>query len=140
MKKIFVIDWALVLLFGCMFLSGFRVHAAGHFDTHAVWEIWVLSHIFISVLFGLCGVLHIKTHWGWYKSWINKGLGKKSRVTVYLTFIFVIVSVSGLALFFINGVNTHMGLWHYRLGIVMTAIGIGHFIKRYSILRKSIIK
>ncbi|MBR4846474.1 MAG: hypothetical protein IKU98_08675, partial [Bacteroidaceae bacterium] len=78
------------------------------------------------------------THWGWYKSLITKGLGKKSRITVGLSLIYLIASVTGIVLLAVEGANTGVGLWHYKIGILLTLIGLGHLVKRFPILRKSI--
>ena len=83
--------------------------------------------------------MHIQSHWAWYKGWFSKGLGNKSRVTALLSIIFVAISITGILLIaVIDGANSGLGLWHYRLGIAMTIIGLGHFIKRFRILKKSL--
>ena len=134
MKKIFVVDWLLVLSFVITAFSGFELHIAGHFSNHEIWHNRAVGHIFASCLFLLFGVMHIQNHWNWYKN----GLGKKSRVTLSVTIIFVIATVTGLLLLGINGANSGMGIWHYRIGIILTIIGMGHFIKRFQILKKSL--
>ena len=140
MKRIFIIDWWLALAFAITAYSGFELHIAGHFSTHEVWHNWAVCHTLASLTFIILGVLHIQSHWGWYKSLISKGLGKKSRITIWLSFIYLIVSITGIVLLSIKGANTDIGLWHYRIGIVLTIICVGHFIKRFPILRKSISK
>ena len=79
----------------------------------------------------------VTTHWGWYKGIIKNGIGRKSKVTAVLSIIFLLLSVTGIVLLGVNGVNSPLGLWHYKIGIAMTAIAIVHTIKRLSILRKS---
>jgi hypothetical protein len=79
----------------------------------------------------------VTTHWGWYKGIIKNGIGRKSKVTAVLSIIFLLLSVTGIVLLGINGANSPLGLWHYKIGIAMTAIAIVHTIKRLSILRKS---
>ena len=140
MKKIFVIDWALLIVFAITAISGFKLHIVGHFSSHEEWHNWAVFHNFASLAFIIFGVLHIQTHWGWYKSLVSKGLGKKSRITVWLTLIYFIAIFSGLLLLFVAGANTEMGLWHYRIGIILTIISAGHIFKRLSLLRKSIQK
>ena len=140
MKRIFIIDWWLLLAFAITAYSGFKLHIAGHFSTHEVWHNWAVFHILVSLAFVILGVLHVQTHWGWYKSLITKGIGKKSKVTIWLSFIFLITSLTGFILLGVCCRQFHIGMWHYRLGIIFTIIGIGHFIKRFPILRKTIIK
>lgn len=138
MKRIFIIDWWLIFVFAITAYSGFELHIAGHFSTHEVWHNWAVCHTLASLAFIVLGVLHIQTHRGWYKSLISEGIGKKSRITIWLSFIYLIVSITGIVLLSIKGGNTDIGLWHYKMGIVLTIIGVGHFIKRFPILRKSI--
>ena len=140
MKRIFIIDWWLLLAFAITAYSGFELHIAGHFSTHEVWHNWAVCHTLASLTFIILGVLHIQSHWGWYKSLISKGIGKKSRITILLSLIYLIVSITGIVLLSIKGANTDIGLWHYKIGIVLTIICVGHFIKRFPILRKSISK
>ena len=140
MKKIFVIDWLLILVFAITAFSGFELHFAGHFSSHNVWHNWAVFHTIASLAFAVVGVLHIKTHWGWYKSLIAKGRGNKSRVTIYLSSIYIITIITGFVLLNISGANTNVGLWHYRIGIILTIISAGHIMKRIPILRKSLKK
>lgn len=139
MKKIFVIDWWLTAIFLIMVVSGFGMHISGSRCSHDVWHNWAVVHTISSFIFLVAGVLHVETHWAWYKGWFQKGLGKRSRVTAILSIVFVLVSVTGIVLLAaIEGANSGFGLWHYRLGIAMTIIGLGHFIKRFPILKKSL--
>lgn len=138
MKRIFVIDWWLLPAFALTVYSGFELHIAGHFSSHEVWHNWAVFHIITSLSFIIAGILHIKTHWGWYKSLISKGLGKKSPVTAWLSLIYTATVLTGIALLSIEGGNSGIGLWHYRIGILLTTIAAVHIIKRMAVIRKSI--
>lgn len=139
MKKIFVIDWWLVVLFLITAISGFGMHISGTRCPHEVWHIWAVVHTISSVAFLIAGIMHINTHLGWYKNWLMKGIGNKSRVTAILSVIFIFISITGIILIVaIDGANSGMGLWHYRIGIVMTGISLGHIIKRMPILKNSL--
>lgn len=140
MKKIFVIDWAMLFTFVATAATGFCNHIAGHNAEHWIWQNWSIIHSLVGAIFVTTGILHIKTHWGWYKGWITKGLGQKSHVTVILTAVYVAALLSGIILLGVKGANTHIGLFHYKVGIVLTAIGLGHFLKRLPTLRKSLKK
>ncbi len=139
MKKIFVVDWALLAIFIVTVFSGFKLHIVGHFSSHDVWHSWAICHTVASFVFLFFGVLHVQTHWGWYRTLISRGLGKKSRITVWLSFIFCFAAITGVLLLNIDGANSEMGLWHYRIGILLSIIGFGHFIKRFPMLKKSIL-
>ena len=77
-------------------------------------------------------------HLEWYKGTIKKGIGSKSKVTAVLSVIFLLLSVTGFALLGINGVNSLLGLWHYKIGVITIVITIGHVIKRLPVFRKSL--
>ena len=139
MKKIFVIDWILLVVAALSAYSGIELHVVGHGDVHEIWHNWAVVHVITSLLFLIFGVVHIKMHWGWYKSLFVKGIRNKSRVTLLLSVIFIVVILTGVALLaFVDGANSGMGLWHYRIGLIVSAISIGHIVKRWHILKKSI--
>lgn len=138
MKRIFVIDWILIVVFIMSAISGFGLHVAGHGGTHEVWHNWAVFHVFVSMLFLIAVIFHVAMHLEWYKGIIKKGIGRKSKVTAVLSVIFLLLSVTGLALWGINGANSLLGLWHYKLGVITTVITLGHVIKRLSVFRKSL--
>ena len=141
MKKIFVIDWWVTALFVIMAVSGFGMHISGTRSPHEIWHNWAIVHTLSSIAFLIAGILHIQSHWTWYKGWLKNGLGKKSRVTAFLSIIFVLISITGVILLVaVDGANSGIGMWHYRIGIIMTIIGLAHFIKRFPILKKSLSK
>lgn len=138
MKRIFVIDWVLIVVFIVSAISGFGLHVAGHGDSHEIWHHWAVFHVLGSVLFLVTIIFHVATHRGWYKRVIKKGIDRNSKVTAVLSVIFLLLSVTGLALLGINGANSPLGLWHYKIGIITTVIALGHVIKRLSVFRKSL--
>ena len=40
MKKVFVIDWILIVVFIVSAISGIGLHIAGHGNSHEVWHNW----------------------------------------------------------------------------------------------------
>ena len=138
MKRIFVIDWILIVVFIVSVISGFSLHIVGHGNNHELWHNWAVFHVFGSVLFLYVIIFHVTTHWGWYKGIIKNGIGRKSKVTAVLSIIFLLLSVTGIALLGVNGINSPLGLWHYKIGIITTAIAVGHIIKRLPALHKSL--
>ena len=136
MKRIFVIDWILLAAFIVSAISGFRLHLAGHWNSYEVWHNWAVFHVLSSVLFLVTIIFHVATHRGWYKGIVKKGIGRKSMVTVVLSIVFLLLSVTGIALLGINGSKSPLSLWHYRIGIIMTVIAVGHIIKRLPVIRK----
>lgn len=138
MKKIFVIDWTLIPVFVLSAFSGIQLHVARHGASHEVWHHWAVFHIISSILFLIAVILHVQTHWGWYKSLIKSGLGKKSKAAVAVTLFFVVLATTGLVLFGVEGANSKVGLWHYRIGLVASVLFLEHIIRRLPMLRKTI--
>lgn len=138
MKRIFVIDWILIVVFIVSAISGFGLHVAGHGSSHEIWHNWAVFHVLGSILFLIAAILHVATHLEWYKGIIKKGIGRKSKVTAILSVIFLLLSVTGLALLGINGANSLLGLWHYKIGVITIVIALGHVIKRLPVFRKSL--
>ena len=109
MKRIFVIDWILIVVFIMSAISGFGLHVAGHGGTHEVWHNWAVFHVFVSMLFLIAVIFHVAMHLEWYKGIIKKRIGRKSKVTAVLSVIFLLLSFTGLALWGINGANSLLG-------------------------------
>lgn len=130
MKKIFVIDWIMIAAFVPSLCSGIGLHIAGHEANHEVWHNWAVSHVLSSLLFLAASIFHIKTHSNWYKSITRSGIGHKSRVTVLLSIVFMAVVVTGIALLGVEGAGSSVGLWHYRTGIAVSVLSVGHLLKR----------
>lgn len=140
MKKIFVIDWILLFAFVLSAYSGIELHIAGHGSEHRIWHNWAVFHVLTSSLFLIVTIFHIVTHWAWYKGIIQKGIGKKNKVTVTLSAAFLLTSITGIILLGIDGANTMIGLWHYRIGVIMALISAGHILRRKNLLYKSLRK
>ena len=140
-KTLFITDIAVLLTFLPASISGFALHAAGHNDVHEVWHNWAVIHIFSTLVFTIAVGVHIYGHLNWYKSLFQKGLGNKSRVTIFLSLLMLATIITGnIVLFHHQGPNSHFGLWHYIIGILFTVIAIGHFLKRFKILRNGLSK
>ena len=134
-KTLFITDIAVLLTFLPASISGFLLHASGHNDVHEVWHNWAVIHIFSTLGFTIAVGVHIYGHWNWYKSLLQKGLGNKSKVTIFLSLLMLATIITGnIVLFSHQGPNSHFGLWHYVIGIMLTVIAVGHSLKRIKIL------
>ena len=133
MKKIFAIDWIMIITFVPSICSGIGLHIAGHGTDHEVWHNWAVLHVFSSLLFLVAAIFHIKTHWSLYRSSVRSGMGHKSPVTAVLSVVFVFVVVTGVVLLGIEGAGSSVGVWHYRTGIVVSILSVGHLLKRISL-------
>ena len=103
----------MLLAFAITAYSGFKLLIAGHFSTHEVWHNWAVFHTLVSLAFVVLGVLHIQTHWGWCKGLITKDIGKKSKVTLCLSSIYLITYLTGIILLGVCGCQSDIGMWHY---------------------------
>ena len=140
-KTLFLTDFLALISFIPASLTGFTLHYAGHQTIHEIWHNWAMAHIFSTLLFTILITIHIYGHWGWYKAILSSGIKNKSRVTVVLTMVMLLVIITGnIVLFRHQGANTHIGLWHYILGIILTIISVGHILKRVKILFKGLRK
>ncbi len=138
-KTLFLTDLLLLIIFIPTSATGFILHWAGHQSSHDLWHNWAVAHALSSLLFSIVVAIHIYGHWGWYKSLLKNGLQNRSRVTFLLSLLMLIVIVTGnIVLFCHEEPNQGIGLWHYVLGIILTIIAVGHFIKRAKILFKSL--
>ncbi len=140
MKKIFAIDWMMLISFVPAVCSGVGLHVAGHGTNHGAWHGWAVFHVAASLSFLVVAILHIRTHWGWYRGIARAGMERKNRVTVLLSVVFVLVVGTGAALLGIEGAGSPVGLWHYRLGMAAGVLSAGHALKRRAVLRKSLEK
>lgn len=138
MKRIFIIDWCLIPLFLFTVFTGIELHIAGHGNSHELWHTWALGHIIGSFLFTVFVAIHVKTHWGWYKSLFQNGLGRKSHVTIAVSLVFIILALTGCALLGVNGSGSGLGMWHYSIGLSALVLFSGNIIKRLPVLRKTI--
>lgn len=138
MKKVFAVDTALVPAFVLSAASGIGMHVAGHISCHEVWHAWAVTHVITSVLFLGLAVAHIVMHKTWYRSLFCTGRGHKSPVTIVLSVVLLLLVGTGIALLFVEGANSGIGLWHWGIGLAVTALCIGHIAKRWRTLRKGI--
>ena len=73
-----------------------------------------------------------------FKGIMKNGLGKKSKIIVVLSVVFLLVSVTGIILLGVNGANSVIGLLHYKIGIATIVLCVVHLLKRIHLLRKSL--
>lgn len=131
MKTSFTIERLLPLSFVASAVSGIGLHIAGHGTSHEVWHNWAVAHVLLSLLWLITVTFHIRRHRRWYRTILSKGIGKKSRMTVALSIMFLIVSVTGIVLLvWIDGANSAIGLWHYWLGVLLIIFSFIHCLIR----------
>lgn len=138
MKRIFLIDWAMVATFLLSASTGIALHVAAHGSSHEAWHNHSVAHVVASMAFLIAAVLHVATHYQWYKGIARRGMGRKSKVTMTLTLLFLLSAITGTALLFVSGPSTAIGHLHLIIATIMTIIAVGHTIKRFPVLRKSL--
>lgn len=138
-RFIYLTDLILVPVFALSIYTGIELHIAGHGMNHEIWHDWAVFHTMVSLLFIALGIVHIKSHWGWYKGLKIKDCIGKRKVVVLLSAVFVLIVVSGLSLlFFVDGKNSSIGLLHYKVGIIVSVLGMLHILKRKQLLYKGV--
>ena len=138
MNRIFKVDTALIPAFLLSAASGIGMHISGHISCHEVWHAWAVAHMLTSTLFLGLAVAHVIMHKAWYKSLFRTGRGHKSPVTIVLSVTFLLLVGTGIALLFVEGANSLIGLWHWGIGLAVTALSVGHICKRRHILHKGL--
>ena len=140
-KTLFITDLLLLLAFIPVSTTGFALHYTGHQCNHELWHNWAVAHVLSSLIFFIPLTTHIYGHWGWYKSLLKNGTKNKSRVTIILSALMLIVIITGIIVLFKHqGANSNLGIRHYILGIILSIVAIGHFIKRRKVLFKGLKK
>ena len=121
----------LPLAFAASAVTGIGLHLAGHGSSHEAWHNWAAGHILTSLLWLIAVVRHLRRHRGWYKSLTAKGPGRKSRTTLALTAAFAAATATGIVLLaWVDGAGSGVGQWHYRLGLLLAALSLGHIVGR----------
>ena len=139
MKKVFKIDLLLYLVGVMTVASGITFHIMGHngYDHHS-WVMCAIVHTVISSVFVWLVAMHLITHKGWIKGLKNRCCRKKSMITIILAIIAVVVAVTGFGLLAVSGANSHLGLLHYKLGIVFALLAVAHSVRRFRVLKKAL--
>ncbi|NDW10124.1 DUF4405 domain-containing protein [Dysgonomonas sp. 520] len=138
-KSIFIIDLILIPICILLVYSGLKLHKAGHGIDHDIWEYWANYHVVVSIVSLILVWWHVKAHWNWYKGLMQKGLKGKSKTTVFISVLFFILTMTGILLiFFIDGANSSIGLWHYKLGLITTFLIVIHIVKRFPMMVKGL--
>lgn len=132
---IYFTDLALVPLFMVTLYAGIALHLAGHDGNHDAWHNWAVVHTIAGLLFAAFGILHVKTHWTWYK--VRKANDIRSKSVWLLSFVFIGEVVTGvLLLLWVDGADSLTGLLHYKIGLIAGVLGILHILRRFRFLSK----
>lgn len=139
-RVIYLTDLILVPAFVLSLYTGIELHIAGQGTNHETWHNWAIFHTIASLLFMMLGILHIKSHWGWYKGLKTTDCKGKRKAVLLLSVVFLLVVISGLSLlFFIEGANSSVGLLHYKTSCIAGILGILHILKRKHFLYKGFV-
>lgn len=97
---------------------------------------WSLIHKISIVILSILMIYHIYQHWNWYKVVITKKLIFKNQQVLMLSFVFVVVAVTGLIPWFVDLSNGDLMLRkifieiHDKLAIILLVYLILHVTKR----------
>lgn len=127
----FCIERLLPMTFIASAVTGIGLHIAGHGISHETWHNWGVAHIISSLLWLLSVTTHMARHRHWYKTVLSKDFVSNRWITSFLTILFLIVAVTGIILLLcIEGANSPIGLWHYKLGLLLIVISLIHIVRR----------
>ena len=130
-----ITDLLLIPTFLATAITGVGFYFAGFDTPHETWEQWALAHTVSGVLMALLVIIHVYQHWRWYKSLFAHGIGKKSRVTLWITLVFLTLFITGLLLILvIDGPNSWMGTFHFWIALVLIVLSLWHIIVRWNAL------
>ena len=95
---------------------------------------WSFIHPIIVVLFvsvsGICCTFS--------RNNVKRGLKLLAATLALDIGTFIATYYVGINCLIIQGPNSHFGHWHYVIGIMLTVIAVGHFLKRIKILVKGL--
>lgn len=131
MGILFRIERMLPLAFVASACTGIGLHVAGHGTDHDVWHNWAVAHVLTSILWTVSAGFHVRRHRHWYRAFLTKGIGGRKLITLFLSLTFLITVVTGIILLAcVDGANSAVGLWHYKLGILLSVIALLHAVRR----------
>ena len=127
----FRIERLLPMTFIVSAVTGIGLHVAGHGISHETWHNWAVAHVLSSFLWFLSVAVHVKHRRHWYKTLVSKGFTGNHWITFFLTILFLTVTVTGIFLIaYVEGANSSIGLWHYKLGIFLLVLSLIHALWR----------
>lgn len=87
-RFIYFTDLMLLLVFILSFYTGVELHIAGQGVDHESWHIWAIFHTNASLLFMILGIIHVKSHWAWYKGLRTVGCKGKRKACIAIVRLF----------------------------------------------------
>lgn len=105
---------------------------------HEAWHNWNVIHVISSIALLVLICIHVKHHMGWYKTVFKRNATKKG-ITILLSTAMLFETITGIVLLiFIHGEGSTWGHLHWVTGLLLTALGIGHFAKRFKRLKNGL--
>ncbi len=136
---IYFTDWTLMSFFILSGYTGIELHLAGHGDNHEIWHHWALFHTVASLCFAVSGLIHIQSHWAWYKGLKTAGCKGKKKIVLLLSALFLSTVCTGVFLLVgVDGAHSPAGLLHYQTGMLTGVLGVFHLLKRRRFLQKGL--
>lgn len=112
-------------------ITGIGLHVAGKSNSHEMLQNWGTGHIFASFFWLLSVAVHVRRHKLWYKTFTSKGFADKRWIIFLLSILFLIAATTGILLIVcVKGANSHIGLLHYKFGILLLVFSLIHILFR----------
>lgn len=143
----FIINLGLIIFGITTIFSGMLIQVKYHMGNHGNIAIndfviginyqgWSVIHKISIVALSLLMICHVYFHWKWYKVVITKKLISKNQQVLILSFLFIVVAITGLTPWFIdllNGDEMQRKIFieiHDKLALILAIYLILHIIKR----------
>lgn len=133
LEKLRMCNYALLVFTLLILASGIQLESTGSRGI-----VWVWLHIIVGVLFFSLAFWHIALNLMW-GNWFEKFAKVKSHVTRFLwwmTLFTVIFGIAAMIHWLTSYTHSPLGGIHGKIGLVMTAVAIGHTIKRIKFFKR----
>ena len=77
----------LVFVFSFYGAVGVTCYSRSKVSSHESWHIWAIFHTNASLLFMILGIIHVKSHWAWYKGLRTVGCKGKRKAVLLLSIV-----------------------------------------------------
>ena len=147
---VLLISGIIAAISGLTMQLGFHMHGSHGNEINTLmgftFNEWSVIHKVSFVIMSLTIVYHIFIHWKWYKGVLKKHLINKNKVSIYITVVFVLVAITGLAPWFLTLFG---GLEHVRKGFIeihdkltfgLIALMLLHIVKKFKWYYTSFLK
>lgn len=123
-----IVDHLLLVFVVLTAISGKILDAIVERQQQSGHDFWLYAHIVVALGFTILSIIHIKHHWGWFRTLPHK-LKARKKDSLFLLLTLVVLLVSGV---FVTLCKTHVsGFIHAIFGFSCLIVSIYHFYVRH---------